>query len=169
MSIELFPLEKVVIDDVTLYFGMSITDVEATIGKGQFVGGRYYYHESELAINYDSDNKIEFMEFLGGIDGVLKPTIYGISVFDVGADKLVELLKQRNNGEIGDKERGYSYTFLNISVGLYREAIPESVSEMIAEAESFGNPLTAEEIAYETKRAEHWATIGVGVPGYYQR
>lgn len=169
MNIEIYPLEKVVIDGVSIYLNMEQSSVEIAIGKGQLVRDRYYYYKNEMAITYDSNNKVEFIEFLGGVDGVLKPTIHGVSVFDTNADELFELLCEQNNGEIGDRERGYSYEFLNISVGIYREAIPEEVSEMIEEAASDGNPMTDDEIKYEMKRANHWATIGVGVAGYYQR
>ena len=70
---------------------------------------------------------------------------------------------------MGDHENGYSYQFENIGVGVYREAVPQEVEEMIEEAASFGHPMSDDEIRYELKRANHWATIGVGIPGYYQR
>ena len=42
------------------------------------------------------------------------------------------------------------------------------ITEMIEEAESFGNPMSDDEIQYEMKRANHWATIGIGAKGYYK-
>ena len=168
MNIEIYPLKKVLIDHVAIYFGMEKSSVDAAIGSGQLIGNRYYYLNNEMAIDYNN-NKAEFIEFLGGIDGMLKPTIYGISAFDVQADDLFEILKKQNNGKIGDHENGYSYQFQNISVGVYREAIPKEVEEMIEEAASFGNPMSDDEIQHEMKRANHWASIGVGIAGYYQR
>ena len=168
MNIEIYPLEKILIDHVAIYFGMEKSIVDTAIGNGQRIGNRYYYLNNEMAIDYNN-NKAEFIEFLGGIDGMLKPTIYGISAFDVQADDLFEILKKQNNGKIGDHENGYSYQFQNISVGVYREAIPKEVEEMIEEFASFGNPMSNDEIQHEMKRANHWATIGVGVAGYYQR
>lgn len=167
MKIELYPLEKVVIDGKSIHFGMEKPEVERLIGKGQFVRDRYYHFNSELAVSYGNDDKVIFMEFLGGADGQLKPMIYGISVFDADASEVYEVLKQHNGNDIVDVERGYSYTFTNISVGIYREAVPESVAEMIKEAASFGNPMSEEEIEYEQKRANHWATISIGCKGYY--
>lgn len=120
-----------------------------------------------MAIDY-RNNKVEFMEFLGGIDGLLKPAIYGISVFETQANDLFEVLKEQNNGEIGDNENGFSYQFQNISVGVYREAVPEDIKEMIEESVSYEEPMSDNEIEDEMKRANHWATIGVGVVGYYQ-
>jgi len=62
---------------------------------------------------------VEFIEFLAGTKGKLKPEIYGASAFDTDASVLYELLKDKNNGDIDDNENGYSYRFLNISVGVY--------------------------------------------------
>ena len=168
MNISIYPLEKIVIDNVAIYFGMEQAAVETAIGKGQLVGKRCYYFNNEMAIDY-SNNKVEFVEFLCGIDGVLKPQIYGNSAFETQAKDLFEVLKEQNNGVIGDTERGYSYQFQNISVGVYREAVPQEIQEMIEEAASFGNPMSNDEIQYEMKRANYWSTIGVGVAGYYQR
>ena len=169
MSIEIYPLEKVVIDNIAIALGDGQSNIDAIIGKGQLVGDRYYYYDSELAISYDSFGNAEFIEFLGGVDGHLKPTIYGVSVFDADAAEIYELLKRHNGDNMVDTERGYCYSFLNLSIGIYRESTPESVSEMIGEAMRFGNPMADEEIQYEMKKANHWATIGLGVAGYYQR
>ncbi len=167
MNIEIFPLEKMVMDGSSLFLGMTQSEAEKIIGKGEFFGYRYYYFNSELAVSYDSAGKINFIEFLGGIDGRLKPVIYCVSAFDTDADELYELLKQYNGDSI-DTERGYSYSFINLSVGVYREAVPEEVTEMIGEAASLGVPMSNHEIEYETRKAHHWATIGFGVKDYYR-
>ena len=168
MNIEIYPLKKILINHVAIYFGMEKSIVDTAIGNGQRIGNRYYYLNNEMAIDYN-DHKVEFIEFFGGIDGMLKPTIYGISAFEAQANDLFEVLKKQNNGMVGDHENGYSYQFENISVGVYREAVPQEVEEMIEEAASFGNPMSDDEIQHEMKRANHWATIGVGISGYYQR
>ncbi|MBQ9121173.1 MAG: hypothetical protein IJY12_02280 [Clostridia bacterium] len=89
-------------------------------------------------------------------------------MFETDAEALAGLLRQRNNGEVKDTERGYSYCFVNISVGIYRESIPENVAEMIEEAAKYGNSLSSDEIEEERKRANYWATIGIGKGGYYR-
>lgn len=96
-------------------------------------------------------------------------TIYGVSAFDINSAELVDVLKINNNGEICDDENGYSYQFSNISIGVYREALPDEITKMIEEAKSDGNPMSDDEVEYEMKRAYYWATIGCGVVGYYQR
>lgn len=121
-----------------------------------------------MVIDYLED-KVDFIEFLGGVDGQLKPVLYGTSVFDTDATELVKVLKMNNSDEVCDTEKGYSYQFPNISVGVYREAIPEEITEMIEEATRFGNPLSIDEIQNEMRRANHWATIGCGSACYYRR
>ena len=169
MNIEIYPLEKIVVDGVSIYLGMEQSVVETSIGKGQLLGKRYYYYGNEMAIDYSENKTVEFIEFLGGIDGSLHPVIYGVSAFDILADELVNLLRQKNDGEIDDSEQGYSLAFLNISVGVYRERIPSEVMEMIEEMKADGIPTeNNKDVAEEMQKANHWATIGVGVTGYYQ-
>lgn len=168
MNIQIYPLDKVTFDNVSIRLGMEKAAVELELGAGEAIGNRYYYFNGEMAIDY-RENKVDFIEFLGGVDGKLKPAIYGVSVFDTNAAELVAVLKKNNSGEIWDDENGYSYQFSNISIGVYREAIPDEITEMIEEAKSDGNPMSDEDIHYEMKRANYWATFGCGAVGYYQR
>lgn len=46
--------------------------------------------------------------------------------------------------------------------------MPENIEKMIKEAEEEGEPMDQEEIEYEMRTAEHWATIGIGVEIYYR-
>jgi len=168
MHIEIFPMDRIVIDGTAIRFGMEQSAVEAAIGSGQRIGARQYYFNCEMAIDY-RDGKVDFIEFSAGLDGALRPVIYGASAFDTEADALLEILMQKNDGPIGDTERGHSYQLHNISIGLYREAIPEDIREMVKEAADFGNPMSDGEIRDEMRKAEHWASLGVGAPGYYRR
>lgn len=170
MNIEIYPLEKVVVDGVSICFGMQQSAVETAIGKGKIVGKRHYYYNSDMAIDYSNDKEVEFVEFLSGIDGSLRPTIYGVSVFDTNADELADFLKQKNNGEVNDSEQGYSFSFVNISIGVYRETRPTDVLDMIEEMKADGIPTEDnEDVADELRKANHWSTIGAGIVGYYQR
>ncbi len=168
MNIQIVPLDKVIFDNISIYFGMEKSTVELALGLGEVVGNRCYYLNGEVAVDYQ-DGKVDFIEFMGGVDGKHKPIIYGVSAFDVDAAELVDVLKANNNGAICDDENGYSYQFSNISIGVYREALPDEITEMIEEAKNDGNPMSDDDIEYEMKRANHWATIGVGIAGYYQR
>lgn len=170
MNIEIFPLDKVVFDGVPVCLGMERSAVENAIGTGLLIGKRYYYYNNEMALDYNENDKVEFIEFLDGAEGSLQPTIYGVSAFGSDAEELAEILKQKNGGEITDTEQGYSYSFSNISVGVYREIRPSDVLEMIEAMKADGIPTEDnEDLAVDMRRANHWATIGVGVAGYYKQ
>jgi hypothetical protein len=167
MKIEIIPLEKVVIDGKSICLGMRKPEVIKLLGEGEFLH-RHYFYDNELAIDYDANENVEFIEFLGGIDGKLHPNIYGISAFDSMYDEVTDILEKHNNGDIDDSEKGYSYAYLNISVGIYRETIPENVQKDIEcmKQEGVYDPEYVEE---QMRKANHWATIGIGKKGYYSR
>ncbi len=121
-----------------------------------------------MRIDYDEEDRVSFIEFLGGMEGSVQPMINGKSVFKMNADELLELLVVMNNGDIDNSEAEYSYAFLNISVGIYRETTPDDVREMIEESKRAGEPMSRCDIDAELKKANHWATIGIGVKGYYE-
>lgn len=97
---------------------------------------RWYYFGNELRIDFDNSGRVAFIELLGGPDGVLQPVIFGLPAFQEPPEAVVERLKEKNGGGFLDIEKGYSYTFKKLSVGLYRESVPENVQEMIEEAQA---------------------------------
>lgn len=108
MKVEIFPLEKIRIEDKEIMIGMNVSQVEDMMGKaeGRFenYGSKSYrsfYFNSELGLDFDENGLLEFIEFLGGNEGMLKPYIYGLSVFETDAE--------------------FCYCFLNESIGLWRE------------------------------------------------
>lgn len=144
MDIELFPLEKMMLNEVEIRLGMNKQHVIELLGepenKHENYGGnswRHYYYNTELALDYDKNGNLEFIEFLAGHNGQLKPYIYGVSAFDTKMDELVSLLSEHNNGRIDDKEYS-SYGFLEISVGIWSDG-----------------------------EEEYWTTIGIGIREYY--
>ncbi len=169
MIAEVYPMDKIVLDGISIELGMPQSAVETRLGKGDAVRSRRYYCSSDLAIHYAQDGTVEFIEFLGGPGGSLKPILYGVSAFDVPAEALVDLLREKNGGTMLDTEHGYSYTFPNISVGIYRERRPSDVQELIAEMKADGIHTEGNaDVAAELQRANHWATLGIGIPGYYR-
>lgn len=165
-DIELIPLDGIVINGSVIRLGASEKDVRAVMGAPSSKGeNSLYFYENELRFDFDKNGAVRFIEFLGGIDGELQPTIYGVSAFQTDADKMYEILKRKNNGGIDDSEAEYSYGFQEISVGIYREITPYDVQQMIADDSSVRD----EDIAEEMRRADHWAAIGIGVENYYKR
>ena len=167
-TVELIPQVGVILGGKTVRLGDTRADVEQALGEGENVRwNSLYYFASELRVDFDGDGRVEFIELLGGPDGQLQPVIFGVKAFQEPPEAVVELLREKNGGDFLDTEKGYSYAFKKISVGLYRESIPGNVAEMIAEAEADGHPLSPEDIEYE-KRRTHWETIGIGVENYYE-
>lgn len=168
-KIKIIPLVGIEFNDVTVALSSSQEDVKSLLGEPYSTGEKsLFYFNNELRFDFDNDGKVEFIEFLGGIDGKLQPTIYDVSAFQSKADDLYDILSEKNHGDIGDSENGYSYGFLNISVGIFRSSIPEDVEDMIEEAVEDGAPMDEEEIEYEMRRANYWATIGIGIEDYYR-
>ncbi len=146
----------------------SKTEVEKIFGKPDIEEDSCYYFDSELRFDFVG-NQLKFIEFLGGMDGTLHPMLDGVSVFKTKADQLVAFLTEKNGDNIDDSEEGYSYGFLDISVGVYRESTPEDIEEMIAEMKEDGVEIEGnEDIEEEKKKADYWATFGFGVKGYYE-
>ena len=168
--LELLPLEGLRLGEQLLPLAASKEQAEALLGPAEeFQGDQWYYAESELRLDFDQSGRLEFIEFLGGLEGTLQPTVYGLPAFQTGADELIEELTRHNDGPVDDSEQGYSYAFLNISVGVYRSILPQDVQEMIAEMEADGIPtLNNPDLERDKLRAEHWETIGIGLSGYYQ-
>ena len=170
VSLELLPLEGLRLGEQLLPLSASKEQAEALLGPAETVrGNRWYYLKSELRLDFDETGRLEFLEFLGGLEGQLQPTIYGLPAFQTGADELAQVLTRYNDGPVDDHEQGYSYAFLNISVGVYRSILPKDVQEMIAEMEADGIPtLDNPDLERDKLRAEHWETIGMGALSCYQ-
>lgn len=147
MNIELIPLEKMVIDGKEICLGKKKQHVMELLGNPEHIcenyGGeswRHYYYESELAFDYDKNDNLQFIEFLGGHEGLMKPCIYGVSAFDTKAEELVTILSENNDGIIDDSEDN-SYGFLGISVGIWKDVANDE--------------------------EDYWTTIGIGIKDYY--
>ena len=154
------PLEGLEWNGSFLPLGALRDEVKRFFGAAEEVRGSYYYFNSELRIDFDADGKAEFMEFLGGPDGTLRPFVYDTDVFESDAEALCALLREKNAGAAVGEENGYSYAFCGISVGIYRESTPADIAEM----EGLVSP---EELVFEKQRAFRWATLGFGKAGYY--
>ena len=167
MKVIINPLDGIVLDNKEILLGMSKSDVINLLENAD-VNERFYYYDSELAIDFDENDEVEFIEFLGGIHGKLKPYIYGVSAFESSADELVEILKSHNHDRIRDDENGYAYSFNEISIGIYSESTPEGVQEIIEDMKANGE-YDQDIIDEETEIANHWATIGLGKQNYYDQ
>ena len=171
MKITILPTTGIEFDGKRICLGSSAEEIKAVLGQpeDEYTEDditRLFYFESELRFDIDKDGVLEFIEFLG-FDGELRPVIYGTDVFETDADEVLDILTEKNGGDIIDEEDGYSYAFPDIGIGITRDATSESIDEMIAEYEEDGEEIDEEVLEFEKRRVSHWATIGLGNSEYY--
>ena len=118
--LELLPLEGLRLGEQLLPLAASKELAVALLGPAEeFQGDQWYYAESELRLDFDQSGRLEFIEFLGGLEGRLQPTIYGLPAFQTGAGELIEELTRRNDGPVDDREQGYSYASPPLTIRMW--------------------------------------------------
>ena len=169
------PLEGIYWEDKSILLKNSIENVLSVYGNNyrNMRDGKVvlYLFESELQIYFDVHGKVEYIMFGGGFNIELEVSIYGVNPFKTKENELFWILKDNNNGEIGDDENGYSYVFKNISVGIWRESKPETLAEFIDEInndDSISQDIKDKNICEETIKSSYWETIGIGIENYYE-
>ena len=165
----LFPLIGIEYDGISIRFGDGEETVSHVLGEPDArQGRRCYYCNHELALDFDAEGGVEFIEFLGGADSVLRPGLYGQDVFEADADELLSILLERNGTDVDDSEAGYSYALRRLSIGLYREITPDDVNAMLKEMCNMDlTQMGGLDIEEEQKKARHWGTVGIGRANYY--
>ena len=165
----LFPLIGMEYNGLSIRFGDGEEAVARVLGEPLARrGNRCYYCSHELALDFDGEGGLEFIEFLGGVEGALRPRLYRYDVFEHDADELLSYLLERNGDDVDDSEAGYSYALRRLSIGLYREITPEDVNAMLRQMLNMDlTQMSGLDIEQEQRKARHWATVGLGRPGYY--
>lgn len=171
IKIVLKPLQGILIEGIgELTFGQSKASVENLLGKPSEHSNNVqsFYDNYEMRLDFD-EKELSFIEFIyGPYPEKTALTLYGINPFNIGAGPLIELLNLKNNGEIDDSEAEYCYSFLNISVGVWRDATEKDLQESINEAKLIGKPQgTIDQLEIELESVKNFWTIGIGKIGYY--
>lgn len=76
MKAWIYPLEKIVLGDVSIAFGMTKKEVERLLGFATSIGERHYCFGAELAISYDkheNGHSYQFMNLSIGIYREMTP------------------------------------------------------------------------------------------------
>ncbi|WP_431291959.1 hypothetical protein [Pedobacter sp. P26] len=173
IRIEILPLDGIEIENIgKLSFGQSKLEIEKLLGNPSKSSNlkQLFYDQYDVRIDFDNEGNAEFIEFLyGPFPENTELSIYGINPFEIGADKLIEILAEKNNGKIDDSEAEYCYAFLNISVGIWRQLIEKGVEESIAEMKADHKYEENKDwLNEDLKRAKNFWTIGIGVKSYYE-
>lgn len=173
IKIEILPLDGIEIENIgKLSLGLSKTDIEKLLGKPSDNSNlkQLFFAEYELRIDLDKQGNAEFIEFIyGPFPENTELSIYSVDPFKIGANKLIDILTEKNNGKVDDSEAEYCYTFQNISVGVWRQltekTVEESIAEMKAENEYEENKDWLNE---DLEKAKNFWTIGIGIKNYYE-
>jgi len=172
--ITIIPLQGIDIAGVgRIDLGQSIFELKKYLGlPGEHSDNRrLVYPDYECTISFDQSKTVEFIEFISGpFPQRIQLSLYGIDPFQVGADNLVALLSERNAGPVDDSGAGYCYSFLNISVGIWRQGTEEDLQEWVEEKKENGEyEIDRTWIEEEVAKSKNFWTIGIGKPGYYTR
>ncbi|MBS1520493.1 MAG: hypothetical protein JST50_05825 [Bacteroidetes bacterium] len=173
IKIELKPLEGIVIENLGgVSLGQSRQNVERLLGppSESYSAGSAFYKQYELRIDFDNFGKAEFIEFIyGPFPERTVLSIYGINPFTIGAEKLVEVLTEHNDGEVDLTEAELAYVFLEISVGIWRQFTQQDVEEGIAQRKLNGTyEFNKSSIEDDLEISKNFGTIGLGVVDYYR-
>ena len=147
--------------------------VRKNLGEPEIVRDSWYYFGGELRIDFDEKDSVEFIEFLGGIDGRLRPWIFGTDVFNSDADDLLALLEKRNGTAKILQDKGYFYGFCGIGIGIYRDCTPDDLEdfadELLEDIDEFGeDAVDTDSLKKDVRLTYHWNTIGLGGTDYYK-
>ena len=86
-TIELIPLSGIRYKDKMIALTATPQEVETLLGA-PYARHHHslYYFQNELRFDFDKNDKLQYIEFLAGIDGQIQPKIYGVCAFQAGAD-----------------------------------------------------------------------------------
>ncbi len=166
MTIELVPLKGVVIDSKEINFNDNTDKIIESLGEPEYRQEsdktiKLFYYSNELRFDINKENnKLEFIEFLGGYEGKLKPILYGVNVFSTLADELVNIIEKHDMNVLSEDD--ISKVFINSSISLWRELTP-TIYENEIKASDYSN----EEIEAFKQRALRWERVGIGYKGYF--
>jgi hypothetical protein len=171
-TISVYPLQGIDISGIgQINLGQSKSAVENVLGKpdSHSDSNRWFYDVYECRIDFDESDIVDFIEFIyGPFPKRIRLSLYGIDPFRIGAKNLVEMLSEKNNGEIDDREAEYCYGFVNISVGIWRDMTEKDAEEMIAEKKENGDyEFDRTWLKEELEKSRNFSTIGIGKVGYY--
>jgi hypothetical protein len=103
------------------------------------------YHRGGFQVFFDEHDRVEYIELSSPDDSFT--TVYkGKEVFQTKADDLVDLIAEDAPFDAEDPELGYTYTFSQLELGVWRPVIPEDDND---------------------PEGRYFSTIGIGKRGYF--
>lgn len=169
-KITLKPLEGVSVNDKKINFGQTKKEIIALLGNPDHEEEEQLYYDSlDIRFDFDENGLLEFAECQGPYSENSEFSIYEIDPFKLQDKELLELLTNKNNGEIDSFEAPYSYSFLEISVGIWRASTPKDIESTITEMKEDGTYEESKEIMdQDLEKSKYFWTIAVGKIDYYK-
>lgn len=172
-KIKILPLDGIEIENIgKISLGQSQSEIESLLGKPSDSSNenQLYFNDYEVRIDLDKMKNAEFIEFIyGPFPEKTELSIYDVNPFQIGADQLVEILTEKNNGKVDDKEADYAFAFLNTSVGVWRQITEKNVQDDIDEMKSNNEyDENKEWLEEDMNKAKNFWTIGIGIENYYK-
>ena len=171
-EIKLHPLKGIELENGYLVpFGATKSQVLAILGPLEDTeGNRLFFDEWELRVDFDQAGAVEFIEFIyGPFPKKVALEIYELNPFQTLSYELINILSEKNKGEIDEGEAPYCYTFLETSIGIYRESCEEDIEQMIKEMKANNEYANNEEwVKEDLEKSRYFWTIGIGKEGYYK-
>ncbi|ALR29312.1 hypothetical protein ATE47_01630 [Chryseobacterium sp. IHB B 17019] len=169
-KITLRPLAGITIGEKEINFGQTKHDVIGLLGNPDHVEeSQIFYDNLNVRFDLDEDGLLEFIECQGPYPENSIFDIYGVNPFKLKDNELVDLLTDKNSGEIDGFEAPYCYSFLEISVGIWRASVPADIESIVAEMKNEG---TYEEskglMDMDLEKTKYFWTVAVGKPDYYK-
>lgn len=159
MLAEILPLSGVRIDGKTLKLNDPKCGLERLFGLPE---ASYLHHCSyfggALRVSVGGLGRVERIAFPLGASAELQPILFGVQPFSEDADKLCALLREKD-GEAQLSPDGKSCRFPRLGIELRRETAPADVENMIRFFRETKSPMTAEDIAFESARANRWCFL----------
>lgn len=169
-KITLRPLEGITAGDKEIDFGQTKNDIIDLLGNPDHVEeNRLFYDKLDVRFDLDENGLLEFIECQGPYPENSEFNIYGIDPFKLQDNELLDLLTNRNNGETDDFEAPHCYSFLEISVGVWRASVPADIESTIAELKEEGTYEEAKEMMdLDLEKSKYFWTVAVGKTDYYK-
>lgn len=172
IKINMIPLHGIDIENIgPIALGQSQTELIHLLGQPAEHSDavQLYYDQYDLRIDLNQNKSIEFIEFINRpYPEKTKLSIYGVDPFQIDSNNLIQLLTEKNNGYVDLSEADYCFTFLNISVGIWRQYTEQDVMENITEMKKNNEYLENQDwLLADLDKAKHFWTIGLGEKNYY--
>lgn len=169
-KITLKPLEGIIVNEKKIDFGQTKNDIINLFGNPNYEEeNQLFYDNLDVRFDLDENGLLEFIECQGPFSENSEFNIYDINPFKLQDNNLVDLLTNKNNGEIDDFEAPYSYSFLEISVGIWRASVPTDIESTIAEMKEEGTYEESKEVMdQDLEKSKYFWTVAVGKVNYYK-